>query len=61
MPNISGRAMLPDSTVPEYLKPQCPSMPEICIDLPGVIKLLANPKPDKAAGPDSIKPIVLKE
>ena len=36
-------------------------MPEIYIDLPGVIKLLANLKPDKAAGPDAIKPIVLKE
>ena len=36
-------------------------MPEIKIDLNGVIKLLSNLKPDKAAGPDSIKPVVLKQ
>ena len=36
-------------------------MPEIKIDLKGVIKLLSNLKPDKAAGPDSIKPVVLKQ
>ncbi|MCG8046380.1 MAG: hypothetical protein JAY66_11960 [Candidatus Thiodiazotropha taylori] len=47
--------------LPENLPSQCPSMPEINIDLNGVLKLLANLKPDKAAGPDSIKPLVLKE
>ena len=36
-------------------------MPEISIDLNGVLKLLSNLKPDKAAGPDEIKPVVLKE
>ena len=38
-------------------------MPEIKINLKGVIKLLSNLKPDafKAAGPDSIKPMVLKQ
>ena len=36
-------------------------MPEVFIDLNGVLKLLANRKPDKAAGPDEIKPGVLKE
>ena len=36
-------------------------MPEIKIDLNGVLKLLSNLKPDKAAGPDSIKPAVLKQ
>ena len=35
-------------------------MPEIKIDLNVVLKLLSNLKPDKAAGPDSIKPVVLK-
>ena len=33
----------------------------IKIDLNGVLKLLSNLKPDKAAGPDSIKPVVLKQ
>ena len=36
-------------------------MSEIKIDLKGVIKPLWNLKPDKAAGPDSIKPVGLKQ
>ena len=36
-------------------------MPEIKIDFNGVLKLLSNLKPDKAAGPDSIKAVVLKQ
>ena len=34
-------------------------MSEIKIDLNG--KLISNLKPDEAAGPDSIKPVVLKQ
>ena len=45
----------------EHLKCKYPLMPEISIDLNGVLKLLSNLKPDKAAGPDEIKPVVLKE
>ena len=47
--------------VPEDINPICPAMPEIKIDLNGVLKFLSNLKPDKAAGPDSIKPVVLKQ
>ena len=36
-------------------------MPEIKIDLYSVVKPLSSLKPDKAAGPDSIKPVVLKQ
>ena len=36
-------------------------MPDITIDLNGVIKLLSKLKPDKAAGGISIKPLVLKQ
>ena len=36
-------------------------MLEIKIDLNGVLKLLSNLKHDQAAGPDSIKPVVLKQ
>ena len=36
-------------------------MPEITIDLNGIVKLLSNLKPDKAAGLDEIKPSVRKE
>ena len=38
-----------------------PSMPEINIDLNGVLKLLSKLYPGKAAGSDLNKPIVLKE
>ena len=36
-------------------------MPEIDINLNGIIKLLSNLQPDKAAGPDEKKPTVLME
>ena len=36
-------------------------MPKITVSVNGVQKLLSNLKPDKAAGPDNIKPLVLKE
>ena len=35
-------------------------MPDIHFDLNGIVKLLLNLKPDKAAGPDQLKPLVLK-
>ena len=36
-------------------------MPEIKIDLNGVLNFLSNLKPEKAAGPGSIKPVDLKQ
>ena len=36
-------------------------MPEININLNGILKLLSNLQPRKAAGPDEIRPIVLRE
>ena len=36
-------------------------MPEININLNGILKLLSNFQPHKAAGPDVIRPIVLSE
>ena len=47
--------------IPENLQSLCPPMPEIFIDPNEIIKLLSNLNPNKAAGPDSIKPIILKE
>lgn len=38
-----------------------PDAPDLNITTPGVIKLLKGLKPGKAAGPDNIKPLVLKE
>ena len=42
---------------------QCkvPTMPNIDISASGVLKLLTRINPSKAAGPDAIKPVVLKE
>ena len=45
-------------TAPAY---QFPELPYINITVPGVLKLLRNLKPGKAAGPDNIGPRILKE
>ena len=37
-----------------------PIMPDIRIDVNGINKLLSQLNPSKAAGPDAIKPIILK-
>ena len=47
--------------IPENIKCKYPVMPEITISSKGILKLLSNLKTDKAAGPDDIKPLVLKE
>ena len=44
--------------IPENITPLCSTMPEIKIDLNGVLKLLSNLKPDTPAGPHFIKPVV---
>ena len=38
-----------------------PTMPEFTISVNGIKKMLATLKPHKAAGPDKIRPLVLKE
>ena len=38
-----------------------PKMPEFSKDLNGILNFLSNLKPDKARGPDGIKPTILKE
>ena len=47
---------LPDKFICNY-----PQMPDFGIKLNDITKLLSNLQPDKAAGPDEIRPIVLKE
>ena len=47
--------------IPKRFQCNYPKMAEINIDLKGILKLLSNLKPDKAQGPDGIKPIILKE
>ena len=41
--------------------PEFPEMPDITISTAGIDKLLKNVQPNKAAGPDDLKPAVLKE
>jgi hypothetical protein len=45
----------------ESLQSPFPDMPDITIGLEGVTKLLRDLKPHKAAGPDQVSPLVLKE
>ena len=47
--------------IPQQFQCNYPKMPEFNIDQNGILKLLSKLKPDKAAGPDGIKPIGLKE
>lgn len=47
--------------LPEDLKNPTPVMPNIQISEAGILNLLKNLKPKKAAGPDKIKPVVLQE
>ena len=50
---------------PDHLPEDCtnatPIMPDIKISETGILHLLKNFKPKKAAGPDKIKPVVLQE
>ena len=48
--------LLPESVICKY-----PSMPDIDISTSGIAKLLSNLNVSKAAGPDSLRTIVLKE
>ena len=53
--------VIPPDALPEELRNSTPVMPEISISEAGIINLLKNLKPKKAAGPDRIKPVVLQE
>ena len=47
--------------LPEDLRNSTPLMPDIKISEAGILNLLKNLIPKKAAGPDRIKPVVLQE
>lgn len=49
------------STSIPFLRRKFPVMPDIKITENGVFKLLSNLKPSKAAGPDGLHPLVLKQ
>ena len=52
---------LPSDTTPDSLQDSVTNMPEINISGNGLMKLLQNLKPGKAAGPDKLKPLLLRE
>ena len=52
---------LPSDTTPDSLQDSATNMPEINITENGLMKLLQNLKPGKAAGPDKLKPLLLRE
>ena len=47
--------------IPTSFQSKVPTMPDIDISASGILKLLTSLNPSKVAGPDSIKPVVLKE
>ena len=52
---------LPSDTIPHLQQDTTTKMPEIEISKNGLLKLLKNLKPGKAAGPDRLKPLLLRE
>ena len=52
---------MPSDTIPDTLQDSATTMPEISISKNGLLKLLKILKPSKAAGPDRLKPLLLRE
>ena len=53
--------VIPPTELPGDLKNSTPVITDISISEAGLLKLLKNFKPKKAAGPDKIKPVILQE
>ena len=58
--SVDSGLMDPATIPPEYLT-TTPVLSDIDISLNGILKLLNNLKPGKAAGPDKLRPLLLKE
>ena len=58
---LSGVQSGLDLLIPDSFQCKVPTMPDIDISASGVLKLLTRINPSKAAGPDAIKPVVLKK
>lgn len=57
---LVDQGKLASDAVPQQNLSFTPIMPNITVSLSGVLKLLKELKPHKAAGPDQLKPIVLQ-
>ena len=51
---------IPSELLPPEMQKSTPVMEDFSISVAGILKLLKNLKPGKAAGPDRLKPILLK-
>ena len=52
---------IPSEALPPGMQESSPVMEDFDISVTGILKLLKNLKPGKAAGPDRLKPILVKE
>ena len=52
--------LLHPSQIPSETLSSVPQMPNITVSLNGILKLLKDLNPHKAAGPDQLKPLVLQ-
>ena len=52
---------IPSDLLPPEMQKSTPVTEDFSISVAGILKLLKNLKPGKAAGPDRLKPILLKE
>ena len=52
---------MPSELLPPEMQKSTPVMEDFSISMAGILKLLKNLKPGKAAGPDRLKAILLKE
>ena len=59
--DLVDEGSLPSESVQDSNLNSVPIMPDIEISLNGLLKLLKNLKPGKAAGPNKLKPLLLKE
>ena len=53
--------VIPSTELPDDLRNSTSVMTDISISEAGLLKLLKNLKPKKAAGPDKMKPVILQE
>ena len=59
--NMTDCCIMRHDAVPERVLNTNPIMEELSISCNGILKLLQNLKPFKAAGPDKLKPLMIKE
>ena len=59
--DLVDEGSIPPESIPDPYLNSTPVMPDIDISFNGLLKLLKNLKPGKAAGPDKLKPLLLKE